>query len=47
MLHGRVNVGDGNLLLLTENRFPEIWVPSPAERDARQLIVHRHKRVQM
>ena len=34
-------------VLLTENRFPEIWVPSPAERDARQLIVHRHKRVQM
>ena len=34
-------------VLLTENRFPEIWVPSPAERDVRQLIVHRHKRVQM
>ena len=34
-------------VLLTENRFPQIWVPSPAERDARQLIVHRHKRVQM
>jgi len=34
-------------VLLAENRFPDIWVPSPAERDARQLIVHRHKRVQM
>jgi len=34
-------------VLLAENRFPEIWVPSPSERDARQLIVHRHKRVQM
>jgi len=34
-------------VLLMENRFPEIWVPSPAERDVRQLIVHRHKRVQM
>jgi transposase len=34
-------------VLLAEDRFPEIWVPSPAERDVRQLIVHRHKRVQM
>ena len=34
-------------VLLAENRFPEIWVPSPAERDVRQLLVHRHKRVQM
>jgi transposase len=38
---------DHILLLLRENRFPQIWVPSPAERDARQLLVHRHKRVQM
>jgi len=34
-------------VLLQQNRFPAIWVPSPAERDVRQLIVHRHKRVQM
>ena len=38
---------DHILVLLTENRFPAIWVPSPTERDARQLIVNRHKRVQM
>lgn len=35
------------LKLLAEGRFPQIWVPSPEERDVRQLIVHRHKRVQM
>jgi len=35
------------LRLLVEGRFPALWVPSAAERDARQLIVHRHKRVQM
>lgn len=33
------------LRLLTENRFPRIWIPSPAERDARQLLRHRHKLV--
>jgi transposase len=32
-------------LLLTE-QFPRIWIPTPAERDARQLLVHRHKLVQ-
>ena len=35
------------LRLLLEGRFPALWVPRAAERDARQLIVHRHKRVQM
>ena len=35
------------LKLLVEERFPQIWVPSPGERDVRQLLVHRHKRVQM
>ena len=35
------------LKLLVEGRFPALpWLPSAAERDARQLIVHRHKRVQ-
>jgi transposase len=34
------------LRLLMENRFPRIWVPSLQERDARQLLVHRHKQVQ-
>jgi len=33
-------------LLLTE-RFPRLWVPTPAERDVRQLLVHRHQRVRM
>ena len=26
-------------------RFPRIWVPTPAERDLRQLLWHRHKLV--
>ncbi len=34
------------LLLLREDRFPRIWVPSLEERDVRQLLVHRHKQVQ-
>lgn len=34
------------LQLLMEERFPRIWVPSLEERDARQLLVHRHKQVQ-
>jgi transposase len=33
--------------LLLTNRFPRIWVPSPAERDLRQLLWHRHKLVCM
>jgi transposase len=33
-------------VLLREDRFPRIWVPSLEERDARQLLVHRHKQVQ-
>jgi transposase len=35
------------LSLLREQRFPRVWVPSPAERDLRQLLVHRHSRVRM
>lgn len=31
--------------LLLTNRFPRIWVPTPAERDLRQLLWHRHKLV--
>jgi transposase len=31
------------LQLLIEERFPRIWIPSPAERDVRQLLRHRHK----
>ncbi len=33
--------------LLVENRFPRLWVPSAAERDVRQLLMHRHQRVRM
>lgn len=31
--------------LLLSKRFPRIWVPTPAERDLRQLLWHRHKLV--
>jgi len=33
--------------LLLTNRFPRIWVPTPAERDLRQLVLHRVKLVQL
>jgi len=33
--------------LLRTNRFPRIWVPSAAERDVRQLLVHRMKLVRV
>lgn len=33
--------------LLLTNRFPRLWVPSLEERDARQLLRHRHKLVGM
>jgi transposase len=35
------------LSLLQEGRFPRIWVPSPGMRDSRQLLLHRHKLVEM
>ena len=35
------------LQLLLENRFPKVWVPSVEQRDVRQLLLHRHKLVQM
>src|SRR5215469_1378353 len=35
------------LKLLLEDRFPRIWVPSPENRDLRQLLWHRHRLVQM
>ena len=40
---------DAKLLrrLLAEDRFPRIWVPTAAERDERQLLLHRHKLVRM
>jgi transposase len=33
--------------LLLARRFPKIWVPTPAERDLRQLLWHRHKLVSL
>src|SRR5260370_3491095 len=35
------------LKLLLDNNFPKIWVPSPENRDLRQLLWHRHRLVQM
>lgn len=35
------------LQLLVEERFPRIWIPSPENRDLRQLLWHRHRLVQM
>lgn len=35
------------LQLLLEGRFPRLWTPTPEERDARQLLVHRQGRVRM
>jgi transposase len=35
------------LQLLVEGRFPRLWVPSAENRDARQLLWHRHRLVQM
>jgi transposase len=32
---------------MLEDRFPRIWVPSPENRDVRQLLWHRHRLVQM
>ena len=35
------------LKLMVEDRFPRVWVPSPENRDLRQLLWHRHRLVQM
>jgi len=35
------------LKLLLEGRFPRLWVPSREQRDLRQLLIHRHKLVQI
>jgi transposase len=43
----KTDARDAELMLdlLRTNRFPRIWVPSPEERDLRQLLVHRMKQV--
>ena len=40
---------DARLLLrmMREDSYPRIWVPSPENRDLRQLLWHRHRLVQM
>jgi transposase len=35
------------LTLLREGRFPRLWVPSDEQRDLRQLLIHRHKLVEI
>jgi transposase len=35
------------LKLLVENRFPRLWVPDREQRDVRQLLIHRHKLVEI
>src|SRR5437870_8445442 len=35
------------LKLLLEGRFPRIWTPSREEKDLRQLLIHRYKRVRI
>jgi transposase len=35
------------LKLVVENRFPRLWTPSREQRDLRQLILHRHKLVEI
>ena len=35
------------LKLLREGRFPRLWVPNAEQRDLRQLLIHRHKLVQI
>ena len=40
---------DAQLLLdlMRRGSFPRIWVPTPGERDTRQLLLHRHKWVRL
>jgi transposase len=35
------------LTLLMEKRFPKIWRPTAGQRDLRQLLIHRHKLVEI
>ena len=35
------------LKLMLENHFPRLWVPTAENRDVRQLVLHRHRLVQM
>jgi transposase len=35
------------LKLLLESRFPRLWTPTAEQRDLRQLLIHRHKLVEI
>ena len=35
------------LKLLLEGRFPQLWTPDREQRDLRQLVLHRHKLVEI
>lgn len=35
------------LRLLIEERFPRLWMPTAEQRDLRQLLIHRHKLVEI
>jgi len=35
------------LKLMLKDDFPRLWVPTPENRDVRQLVWHRHRLVQM
>ncbi len=35
------------LKLLVEDRFPRLWTPDREQRDLRQLLMHRHKLVEI
>jgi len=35
------------LKLLLEGRFPRLWTPTAEQRDGRQLLIHRHKLVEI
>jgi len=35
------------LKLMLESNFPSIWMPTPENRDLRQLVLHRHRLVGM
>jgi transposase len=35
------------LKLMLENRFPRLWTPDREQRDLRQLVLHRHKLVEI
>jgi transposase len=35
------------LKLVVEGRFPKLWTPDREQRDLRQLVLHRHKLVEI